>query len=76
MLDILNGTIVHGYVEKLGLKSNLFLQNMIVHLYALCGAIGDARLLLEKTSQRDVVKWNIMISQLVKREDIEGAYDF
>jgi pentatricopeptide repeat protein len=75
LLDILNGRIVHGYVEKLGLQSNLFLQNMIVHLYALCGAIGDARLLFEKMSQRDVVTWNIMISQLVKRRDIDGAYD-
>lgn len=74
LLDTLNGRIVHGYVEKLGLQSNLFLQNMIVHLYALCGAIGDARLLFEKMSDRDVVTWNIMINQLVKRRDVEEAY--
>ncbi|KAL0000507.1 hypothetical protein SO802_014288 [Lithocarpus litseifolius] len=73
--DLLNGRIVHGYVEKLGFRSNLFLQNMIVHLYALCGAMGDARLLFDKMSQRDVVTWNIMISQLVKGGDVEGAFE-
>ncbi|KAF5461217.1 hypothetical protein F2P56_021034 [Juglans regia] len=73
--DILNGRIVHGYMEKLGL-SNLFLQNMIVHLYALCGALDDALLMSEKMLQRDVVTWNILINQLGKRGDIEGAFDF
>lgn len=75
LLDFLNGRIVHGYVEKLGFRSNVFLQNMIVNLYALCGAMGDARLLFDKMLERDVVTWNIMISQLVKRGDVEGAYE-
>ncbi|XP_059633194.1 pentatricopeptide repeat-containing protein At5g66520-like [Cornus florida] len=74
LLDLLHGRIVHGFIEKLGFQSNLFLQNTIVHLYASCGAMADARLLFDKMSQRDTVTWNIMITQLVKREDIEGAY--
>lgn len=73
--DISNGRIVHGYIEKLGLQSNLFLQNPIVHLYALGGSVGDARLLFETMSHRDIVTWNIMITQLVKKGDIEGAYE-
>lgn len=75
LLDLLHGRIVHGYIEKLGFQSNLFLQNTIVHLYASCGAISDARLLFDKMSQRDVVTWNIMITQLVKRGDVDGAYE-
>ncbi|CAK9145098.1 unnamed protein product [Ilex paraguariensis] len=74
LLDLLHGKIVHGFIEKLGFQSNLFLQNTIVHLYASCGAINDARLLFEKMSQRDVVTWNIMMAQSVKREDVDGAY--
>ncbi|KAA8519092.1 hypothetical protein F0562_013348 [Nyssa sinensis] len=65
LLDLPHGRIVHGFTEKLGLQSNLFLQNTIIHLYASCGAINDARLLFEKMSQRDTVTWNIMITQLV-----------
>ncbi|KAK7843003.1 pentatricopeptide repeat-containing protein [Quercus suber] len=52
----LNGKIVHGHVEKLGFRSNLFLQNMIVHLYASCGTMGDARLSFDKMSQRSFDK--------------------
>ncbi|PON86331.1 DYW domain containing protein [Trema orientale] len=74
LLDVGNGRILHGYVEKLGFNSNLFLRNTIVHLYASSGEMADARLLFDKMSQRDVVTWNIMITQLIKREDIEGAY--
>ena len=48
----LNGRIVHGHVEKLGFRLNLFLQNMIVHLYASCGTMGDTRLSFDKMSQR------------------------
>ncbi|KAF7820169.1 pentatricopeptide repeat-containing protein [Senna tora] len=75
LLDVLNGRIVHGYVEKLGIQRNLILQNMIVHLYALCGATGDAWLLFDKMPKRDVVTYNIMISQLIKTGKIDDAYD-
>ncbi|KAH0997822.1 hypothetical protein GBA52_021686 [Prunus armeniaca] len=75
LLDVSNGRVLHGYVEKLGFQSNLFLMNMILNLYALCGEVRDARLLFDKMSQRDVVTWNIMMTQLVKRGDIKEAYD-
>lgn len=75
LLDVSSGRIIHGYVTKLGLQWNLFLQNTVVNLYAMCEVHGDARLLFDKMPQRDVVTWNIMITHLVKVEDIEGAYD-
>ncbi|KAL2539680.1 Pentatricopeptide repeat-containing protein [Abeliophyllum distichum] len=74
MFDLFHGRIIHAYIEKLGLQSNLFLQNMVVHLYASCEDINDARQLFDKMLQRDVVTWNIMITQLVKRGDVESAY--
>ncbi|KAJ6776054.1 PENTATRICOPEPTIDE REPEAT-CONTAINING PROTEIN [Salix koriyanagi] len=74
--DVVNGKIIHGIFQKLGFGSNLFLQNMILNLYGLCGEMGDAMLLFEKMPQRDVVTWNIMIAQLIKRGDIDGAYCF
>ncbi|GAV59661.1 PPR domain-containing protein/PPR_2 domain-containing protein/DYW_deaminase domain-containing protein [Cephalotus follicularis] len=75
LVDVLNGRVIHGYVEKLGFRCNLFLLNMLVHLYALSGEIRDARLLFDTMSHRDVVTWNIMMTQLVKRGDIDRAYD-
>ncbi|KAI3454287.1 hypothetical protein Pfo_010950 [Paulownia fortunei] len=74
LLDLFHGRIIHAFVEKLGLQLNLVLQNVIVHLYASCGKIGDAVLLFDKMPQRDVVTWNTMITQLVKGGDIDSAY--
>lgn len=73
-LNVSCGRIIHGYVEKLGFKWNLFLQNMILNLYAECGEMGDALLLFDKMAQRDVVTWNTVMTQLVKRGDIDQAY--
>ncbi|KAL6999101.1 hypothetical protein U1Q18_000266 [Sarracenia purpurea var. burkii] len=74
VLDLLNGRIVHGIIEKLGFRSNLILQNSLIHLYACCGEMDDARMLFDKMPQKDVVTWNIMITQLVKQEDVDGAF--
>lgn len=62
-------------MEKLGFCWNLFLLNSIVHLYASCGEMGDARFVFDKMPQRDVVTWNIMTTQLIKRGDVGEAYD-
>lgn len=75
LLDVSNGRVIHGCVQKLGLQSNLFLQNAILNLYGTCGVHGDARLLFERMPLRDVVTWNIMITHLLKRDDLDGAYD-
>lgn len=75
ILDVLNGRIVHGVVVKLGFEWNLFLLNTIVHLYGAGGAMRDARLLFDKMPERDVVTWNTMITQLVKRGDVDGGYE-
>ncbi|XP_027341762.1 pentatricopeptide repeat-containing protein At3g62890-like [Abrus precatorius] len=74
LFDVSTGRIVHGYVEKLGFQKNLILQNMVFHLYAICGEMRNAELLFDKMPQRDVVTWNIMMGQLIKRGDVGGAY--
>ena len=42
-------------------------------MYSACSDMGGARLLFDKMPVRDVVTWNIMISQFVKRGEIESA---
>ncbi|XP_058112760.1 pentatricopeptide repeat-containing protein At3g62890-like [Magnolia sinica] len=68
-----DGRIVHGFVEKLGFRTDLFLQNTIIHMYACCGVLDDARLLFEKMPQRDVVSWNILITQFTKQGEMGTA---
>ncbi|KAK9152368.1 hypothetical protein Syun_010677 [Stephania yunnanensis] len=73
--DVSNGRIVHGLVEKLGYRSDLFLNNTIVHMYACGSAMDDARKLFDEMPERDVVTWNIMITQLTKRGGIGEAQE-
>ncbi|MCD7456042.1 hypothetical protein HAX54_030516 [Datura stramonium] len=75
LLDLSCGRIVHAYVEKLGFQSNLVLLNALLHLYASCGAMADSMLLFDKMPQRDIVSWNIMITQLAKKGDADGAFE-
>ncbi|XP_016457778.2 pentatricopeptide repeat-containing protein At4g21065-like [Nicotiana tabacum] len=75
LLDLSCGKIVHAYIEKLGSQSNLVLLNALLHLYASCGAMADSMLLFDKMPQRDVVSWNIMITQLAKKGNINGAFE-
>lgn len=75
LLDNFHGRAIHAFIEKLGLQSNIVLQNKIVHLYASCGDISHAVLLFHKMLQRDVVTWNTMVTQLVKRGDVDSAYE-
>ncbi|KAJ0686211.1 putative tetratricopeptide-like helical domain superfamily [Helianthus annuus] len=72
--DGLYGKIVHGFIEKHGFQSNLYLLNGMVHLYVVSGEFESARQLFDKMPDRDVVTWNIMIKHLVKRGDVDEAY--
>ncbi|OMP06987.1 hypothetical protein COLO4_07723 [Corchorus olitorius] len=74
LLDDKSGRIIHGFIEKLGFKWNLVLQNMILNFYGLCGEMGTAWLVFDSMPERDVVSWNVMITHLIKSGDFEGAY--
>ncbi|KAG1363768.1 pentatricopeptide repeat-containing protein [Cocos nucifera] len=67
------GRAVHGLVEKLGFHSDLFLLNTVLHMYASCGEMDIARLLFDKMPIRDVVTWNIMITQCTKVGEMDIA---
>ncbi|XP_072964351.1 pentatricopeptide repeat-containing protein At5g66520-like isoform X1 [Typha angustifolia] len=68
------GRAIHALVEKISfLRSNVYLLNTIVHMYACCGEMDLARMLFDRMLMRDVVSWNIMISQLAKRGEMESA---
>ncbi|KAB2616806.1 pentatricopeptide repeat-containing protein [Pyrus ussuriensis x Pyrus communis] len=68
--DVSIGRVVHGYVEKLGFQSKLFLMNMILNLYTLCGGemddIKGAYDVFLRMPGRSVRSWTLMISGSVQ----------
>ncbi|XP_077233738.1 putative pentatricopeptide repeat-containing protein At5g52630 isoform X2 [Tasmannia lanceolata] len=49
-------------MASIGFKSDIFLENQFLNLYAKCGEMGRARELFDEMSQRNYVSWNIMIA--------------
>lgn len=63
------GDQIHAQIVKYsGLKSNAFVQNTLIHMYASCGEIEIARNVFDKMPQRHVMTWNSILAGYVKNE--------
>ncbi|KAJ9147144.1 hypothetical protein P3X46_029336 [Hevea brasiliensis] len=60
------GAQLHGMVIKMGLDNDPFIRNTILHMYANCGFMSEARKVFDGVFDFDVVAWNIMIMALAK----------
>uniref|UniRef100_A0A0D9V736 Pentacotripeptide-repeat region of PRORP domain-containing protein n=1 Tax=Leersia perrieri TaxID=77586 RepID=A0A0D9V736_9ORYZ len=55
------GEQMHNHITKLGLLSDVFISNSLIHLYAACGNICHARSIFDEMLVKDVVSWNSLI---------------
>ncbi|KAK4860245.1 hypothetical protein QYF36_019852 [Acer negundo] len=70
------GQVIHGETVRLGFGSNVFVQNNILDLYAICcGNSGLAWKVFDEMPERDVVSWNLMIGAYMRHDEIEAAID-
>ncbi|KAM0937029.1 putative tetratricopeptide-like helical domain superfamily, DYW domain-containing protein [Dioscorea sansibarensis] len=67
------GLTAHALAFKLGLDSDLFVNNALIHFHSVTGAIADARRLFDRSYQRDSVSYNSMISAYVRVGDLGNA---
>eukprot|EP01018_Ginkgo_biloba_P034078 Gb_04445 [translate_table: standard] len=56
------GSWIHDYIIRSGMKTNVFVETALIDMYAKCGCIGMARQLFDKMSKRNVVSWSAMIA--------------
>lgn len=52
---------MHALIFKIGYDSNVFVQNRLVFMYAICGAINDANKVFSSMDERDLVSWNSLL---------------
>ncbi|PIN03670.1 hypothetical protein CDL12_23802 [Handroanthus impetiginosus] len=64
------GFQLHGVVLKFGLKTEIFIGNALVTMYAKCGQILDADKMFDEMPHEDLVSWNAILSGYAQ----EGSY--
>jgi pentatricopeptide repeat domain-containing protein 1 len=60
------GKKIHSQVVESGCESDVYVGSTLVHMYAKCGSIEDARNVFDRMPKRDVVTWNAMIRGYAK----------
>ncbi|KAF8653736.1 hypothetical protein HU200_061849 [Digitaria exilis] len=60
--NIMDGELVHGLLEKLGLGAECAVANALIAVYSRCGQMEDAIQVFEIMHPRDAISWNSMIS--------------
>lgn len=65
------GEQVHAHAVKLGLASDVYVANSLVHFYASCGRLELACRVFDAMCQRSLVSWNVIIDGFV----VGGRYE-
>ncbi|CAE6158591.1 unnamed protein product [Arabidopsis arenosa] len=60
-LSLNEGRQIHAYIVKSRYGSNTIILNSLVHMYAMCGDLEDARKCFNHVLLKDVVSWNSII---------------
>uniref|UniRef100_A0A7N2L4E9 DYW domain-containing protein n=1 Tax=Quercus lobata TaxID=97700 RepID=A0A7N2L4E9_QUELO len=72
-LSDFEGKQMHNHVLKLGFDSDVYVQNTLINMYAVCGSMGDARQLFDESPVLDSVSWNSILAGYVQIGDVENA---
>ncbi|KAH7280744.1 hypothetical protein KP509_36G012600 [Ceratopteris richardii] len=74
--DITKGKQIHEEISRKGfLERSVLLGNILVDMYAKCGALPQAKSVLETLPSRDVVTWNTLISRFSQAQEAHQALE-
>ncbi|KAI5660627.1 hypothetical protein M9H77_19950 [Catharanthus roseus] len=60
-MEVDEGKIVHGLIEKIGIKRDVIVTNGLLSMYFKFESLMDCEILFNEMEVRDIVSWNIMI---------------
>lgn len=67
------GKIVHEHFLKSKFKSDIFILNTIINMYAKCNSLDDARKTFDDMSMKDMVTWTALITGYSQNDRAEEA---
>lgn len=62
LADLAMGRILHARVEIVGLNSDIVISTALIDMYGKSNFLGDARVVFDRMSERNVVSWGSMIA--------------
>uniref|UniRef100_A0ACD5TIF4 Uncharacterized protein n=1 Tax=Avena sativa TaxID=4498 RepID=A0ACD5TIF4_AVESA len=69
------GTQLQSLAFKCGLADNVFPASAMLHMYAKCGRIRDARRVFDEMTERNTISWNALIAGYVESGKVEQALE-
>ncbi|KAL5704806.1 Pentatricopeptide repeat-containing protein [Ranunculus cassubicifolius] len=67
------GKVVHEHFQKSKFKSDIFMLNTILNMYAKCGSLEDAQRTFDNMPKRDMVSWTALITGYSQNDKAEEA---
>lgn len=67
------GKEFHDHVIKMGFGNDIYVQNTLINMYAVCGNMRDARKLFDESPVSDLVSWNSILAGYVQMGTVEEA---
>lgn len=74
--DIISGLLMHLYVIKHGLDTDVFVSNALINMYSKFGRLRDAQRVFDHMTVRDLVSWNSIIAAYEQNNDPTTALGF
>ncbi|CAH9147768.1 unnamed protein product [Cuscuta epithymum] len=71
--SIFEGRELHSHVFQRGFRSDVYVHNTLINMYAVCGHIGDARKVFDESLVCDSVSWNSILAGYVQVGNVEEA---
>ncbi|EEF37895.1 pentatricopeptide repeat-containing protein, putative [Ricinus communis] len=69
------GKQIHGQILKLGFDNDAFVHTSLITMYVQNGELGNARLVFERSSMRDVVSYTALITGYASRGFLDQALE-
>ncbi|XP_042519145.1 pentatricopeptide repeat-containing protein At2g22410, mitochondrial-like [Macadamia integrifolia] len=71
LVSIPKGEEIHAHVTKIGLDSDIYIQNSLIHFYGSTGRIEEARQLFDIMPMRDSASWNSLLASYSKSPGLQ-----
>ncbi|EHA8590003.1 Pentatricopeptide repeat-containing protein, mitochondrial [Cocos nucifera] len=68
------GQLVHSYILKIGLDSNIAVQNTLLMMYSKCSDLSTALDLFNEMNDWDLVSWNTILTACLQHQQSEEVF--